>query len=51
MRFFLQLLGLLLFAVFWLFSTPVYFLNDFFQWLDSRLESFLDSLFLRQRDG
>jgi len=49
MRFCFQLLGLGFFAVFWLVSTPVYFLNDFFQWVDRRLGFWLDDLFSYRR--
>ena len=33
----LSLLALLVFGLFWLVSTPVYFLANFFDWLEARL--------------
>ena len=45
MRFFLLVLFLGVFAVFWLISTPVYFLYHVLLWLDFKLSKVIDDLF------
>ncbi len=44
MRIMLALLALLLFAVFWLMFTPIFFLAEMGDYVDKRISKFLDDL-------
>jgi len=45
MKLVLCVVGLLLFGLFWMISTPIFFLNDFCIWADKKLSSVIDTLF------
>jgi len=40
----LQLIGLLVFAVFWMISSPIYLAAHACDWLDKELQVFLDEV-------
>ncbi len=44
MRGFMIVIGLLVFALFWMVCTPIYFLAQVCDWLDLRLSKYLDGL-------
>ena len=44
MRLLIGLIGIVLFALFWMISTPIYALATMCDWLDMHLSQFLDDI-------